>query len=472
MHSRYLAILLAFVIAFAFNSESTSQTTDEPATGPLRLCKENPRYFTDDSGQAIFLTGSHHWYNLVDMGPTDPPPKLDYTAYLDWMSELNHNFMRMWAWELVTWKISGNAADIRNKNTLYYISPFLWQRTGPGKALDGKPKFNLDKFNPAYFERMRSRVIEARDRGIYVSVMLFEGYGLQRIKDSLKSHPFHKENNINGINGDKNGDGLGVEIHELVNPDILAIQKKYIKKVIDTVNDLDNVLYEISNENHPESTPFQYAMIDFIHDYEKSKAKQHPVGMTFQFKGGSNQDLYNSPADWISPNPDGGYRDNPPANKGGKVIITDTDHLWGIGGNQAWLWKSVCRGLNPIFMDRYDGTIIGKKFDPRWESIRKSMGYARRMANRMNFTTMIPHGDLVSTKYCLAEPGVKYLIYLPKGQQVEIDLSNAKGRYTSFWFNPNNRERQRGKEINGGAKQTLTSPFGEVDAVLLIQKSQ
>lgn len=50
-----------------------------------------------------------------------------------------------------------------------------------------------------------------------------------------------------------------------------------------TVNDLDNVFYEISNENHPPSTQWQYHMIRLIHDYERSKAKQHPVGMTFQY---------------------------------------------------------------------------------------------------------------------------------------------------------------------------------------------
>jgi hypothetical protein len=45
--------------------------------GPLRVHPDNPRYFTDGSGQVIYLTGSHTWSNLVDIGPTDPPPKFD-----------------------------------------------------------------------------------------------------------------------------------------------------------------------------------------------------------------------------------------------------------------------------------------------------------------------------------------------------------------------------------------------------------
>ena len=40
-------------------------------------------------------------------------------------------------------------------------TPMPYRRTGPGLALDGQPKFDLDKWDPAYFERVRARV-EAR----------------------------------------------------------------------------------------------------------------------------------------------------------------------------------------------------------------------------------------------------------------------------------------------------------------------
>jgi hypothetical protein len=446
-------------------------STAAEINSPLRICPENPRYFSGADGHAIFLTGSHVWYNLVDMGPTDPPQKFGYTAYLNWMKNYNHNFMRMWAWELIAWNTQNNGPH-RNEHTFFHVQPLPWQRTGPGEALDGKPKFDLTKFNPEYFERLRERVRQAQDEGIYVSVMLFEGWGMQFVDDALKYHPFNRENNINGVHGDQNGDGKGLEIHELVIPEITEIQEEYVKKVIDTINEFDNVLYEISNENHPESTEWQYHMIKFIHDFEKDKPKQHPVGMTFQYKGGSNQTLFDSPADWISPNHEDGYRDNPPAADGKKVILNDTDHLWGIGGNRAWVWKSVCRGMNPIFMDPYDGVVLGKKFDPQWESIRQNLGYARQILERLNVTDMVPHDDLVSSGYCLAAPGSKYLVYLPQGSEVNIDLTGHEGRFRVRWLNPENGERQRGEAISGGKKATLQNPFGEGDAILVLRVQQ
>jgi hypothetical protein len=259
-------------------------------------------------------------------------------------------------------------------------------------------------------------------------------------------------------------------VHELAVSAVTEIQKAYIRKVIDTVNDLDNVLYEISNENHPESSQWQYAMIRYIHEYEKGKPVQHPVGMTFQYKGGANKTLFDSPAEWISPNPEGGYRDNPPANDGKKVIITDTDHLWGIGGNQAWVWKSFTRGLNPIFMDPYDGVVLGNKFDPKFEPIRRSMGYALQFTERMDLNKCKPMNDLSTTGYCLANPPSHYLVYQPdSGESLKLKLKT--GIYRSEWFDPNTGKTVSKKRITvTGQETTFTNPV-DGDAILFVYGS-
>jgi len=432
--------------------------------GPLGVHPKNSRYFQNRAtGDVVYLTGSHTWSNLVDIGPDDPPGKFDFDACLDWMGKLNHNFIRLWTWELATWNTKAN-----RENKVHTCRPQPWARTGPGKGLDGKPKFDLKKFNPEYFGRLRKRVAAARGRGIYVSVMLFEGWGLQFSQGAWEGHPFNAKNNINGIDGDANKDGKGVEIHTLGNKAVTAIQEAYVRKVIDTVNDLDNVLYEISNENHPASTQWQYHIIRYIKDYEKKKGKQHPVGMTFQYKGGKNEDLFKSPADWVSPNREGGYRDNPPVADGRKVVLNDTDHLWGIGGNQLWVWMSFTRGHNPIFMDPYDGVVLGSKFDPRWDPIRRSLGYTRRYAERMNLADMAPRPGLASTKFCLANPGKEYLVYNPGAKDASVTVQLKTGRYKYEWFNPDNGEVATVGTVELRASgRTFTAPF-KGDSVLYI----
>ncbi len=394
--------------------------------GPLRRHRTNPRYFTDSSGRAILLTGSHTWNNLADMHPQDEPNVFNFDQYLGWLGAYPHNFMRLWAWELTNWDTRGNREKKAKSHTVY---PLPFARTGPGKALDGKPKFDLTRFDESYFQRLRYRVSAAQARGVYTAIMLFEGWGLQFSPRAWEHHPFHPANNVNGINGDLNGDGKGLEIHENREPAITAIQKSYVRKVVETVNEFDNVLYEISNENHPASTEWQVAMIRFIKDVEKTGPKQHPVGMTYQHRGGSNRTLFASPADWISPNREGGYRDAPPAGNGDKVIITDTDHLWGIGGNADWVWKSVMQGLNPIFMDPYDGKVLNHGFGPdRCEPIRKAMGQALRWSRRVDLAAMTPKPELSSSGYCLANPGEEYLVYVPRGKVLKLTM--AKGTYS------------------------------------------
>ena len=449
-------------------------TSLQPASGPLRVSVDNPRYFTDGSGKAIYLTGSHTWANLQDAGASDPPPVFDYPAYLAYLRAHNHNFFRLWSWEQAKW--APWSADAT------WFAPSVYERTGPGNALDGKPRFDLTRFNQAYFDRMRARIVEAGAQGIYVSVMLFDGWSVGRKPGApgnpWSGHPYNANNNVNGVNGDPNGDGDGYEVQTLAISEITALQEAYVRKVIDTVNDLDNVLYEICNESNQGSQEirWQYHMIDLIHEYEASKPKQHPVGMTVPYPNGVNADLFASPAEWISPNEGGGYQTDPPAADGSKVVVVDTDHLWGVGGDRQWLWKSFARGLNTIYMDCYraiycEGVNLN---DPTRLSVIANMGYARMYADRMNLSTMTPRGDLCSTSYCLANPapsGAEYLVYLPSGGSATVDLGGSSGQLRVEWLNPATGGIVEGETVSGGAARSFTAPFGG-DAVLYIYQDQ
>lgn len=443
-----------------------------PARGPLTVMAENPRYFTDGTGRAVLLAGSHTWTNLQDAGRSDPPPPFNYEQYLDFLEAHGHNFFRLWTWECSRWSVQTYEDD-------YWFNPappFL--RTGPGDALDGKPRWDLTQFDERYFERLRRRVEAAGERGMYVAVMLFNGWSVARVKGNRAAgnpwngHPFNAANNINGVDGDLNDDQSGRETHELADTTVLRIQRAYVQKVVDTLNDLDNVLYEISNESHLEATEWQYYMIDLIKEYEATKPKQHPVGMTVEFPAGDNEELFQSNADWISPN----RYANPPVATGQKVIITDTDHIWGIGGSRQWVWKSFTRGLNPIFMDGYDGSgyaFGGGGFeldDPRWVSLRRNLGYVRYYAQRLALARTEPVPALCSTGYCLAVGASELsaiLVYSPDGGPFDVDLSQTEADFAIEWFDPADGSVIEGAVVPGGKRNTMTPPF-KGDAVLLL----
>lgn len=472
-----LGVLIA-ASATAQSSRPPSRPGATVATGPLRVHPDNPRYFTDgrklpdESLKAIYVTGSHTWNNLVDMSRKDPPEAFDFDAYIDFLERHGHNFIRLWTWDSAVWDTRANGG--LGKDFVHNAGPLPWVRTGPGAALDGKPRFDLTTFNPAYFDRLRVRVEAAGRRGIYVSVMLFEGWGLMHGNRgraapagwAWRSHPFHPDNNVNGLRIEGSDEVVG-QVHRLGNRAVNDLQAEYIRKVVDTVNGFDNVLYEVINEGGQKA--WDWWVVQVIRDHQRTKARQHLVGITAH---GAERlpSMLSSPADWISPGRADGYAEDPPAwtHEHKKVSLLDTDHVWGVGGTVDWVWKSFLRGHNPIFMDPYDGSVLGTPGDEKWEPIRTAMGRTRRLAERIGLAAMRPANEIASTTYCLARPGKAYLIYLPQGGTVNVDLSGAKGNFAVEWLDPVSDETFAGEPVSGGGQRALEAP-AEGAAVLYLK---
>lgn len=467
------------------------------ATGPLRVHPGNPRYFTDGTNQsdgslrAVYLTGSHTWNSIQDMGVVQPPPPFDFESFLDFLTKHGHNFVRLWRFELSHW-----TGWNEKQAPLRFAAQHPWKRTGPGTARDGLPKFDFAQWDEVHFERLRSRVQAAQRRGIYVSIMLFEGWCLRINPSAWPGHLMNAANNVNGIDGDPNADGKGLEAQMLKVPAITELQEAYIRKVVDTLNEFDNVLYEISNESlfHPDILAWQREMVRYVNEYQVRKPRQHPVGMT-NLVGGNSKDkvasnvaLFASATTWVSPGltawgPTDPYSINPPATSGKKVEILDTDHTWNNActtrtsqqrADHAWVWKSFLRGYNPIYMDPLDLTqpdgVLTYAKDNACAIVlaRPAMGHTRAYAERMNLAAMTPRNELSSTQYCLANPGSEYLVYLPDGGEVTVDVSAAKSALTVEWFDPRTAEKRAGEDVAGGAKRLFQAPF-KGDAVLYLR---
>jgi hypothetical protein len=440
--------------------------------GPLRVSAVNPRYFTDDTGKACYLAGSHTWAVMQDMWLEGAPRKqMDYDGFLHMLSDHSHNVLRFWSW-----------MQLKNANwsetaTLFDPQPFV--RSGPGLANDGLPRFDLARWNDDYFARLRERVEQAGRKSIYVAVMLFEAWAIkwaQPTTDPWPYHPMHPANNINDITDDPVvANGRAWDFYSLRCPQLLHWQKAYVQKVVDTLNDLDNVLFEICNEvpHRPEAMAWQDHMCRFIKEYERGKPKQHPVGITAEGGDQDNAELFATSADWISPS-NGRlfeYRYNPPAADGSKVILTDTDHLWGHGCEIGWIWKSFARGMNVLFMDPWEpipsdmpawvhnNVSLNQRHYYLWDAVRRNLGYTRRFAQRMNLNGCAPHNALCTSSYCLATPGQEYLCFFPNGGHEGLDLWDAPGQFAVEWFNPATGEASNGEAITGNRRHALAAPF-------------
>jgi len=444
-------------------------------TSTLRICPQNPRYFCGADDKAVFLTGSHTWNNLIDMGPKNALVSFDFPAYLDLLTQWNHNFIRLWAWDFLgTW----NPKDD--------VLQFPWKRTGPGLALDGRPKFDLTQFAESYFARLKERVALALAKNIYVSVMLFDSWAnFQREFPPLNRCVFALENNINQLDILQTLDKKFLMGWCTPNfPDFLAIQKAYVEKVVRILNEFDNVLYEISNEPGPFSHDWQEHLTGFIRQVESTLPKKHPIGQTGGMRC-SSEKLHASCADylateyWPIDRNLSGYKTahytwgSAPDDKADRPIFLDTDHLWGIGGDALWAWKSFTRGYNILYMDRWDDQPSGFYHHRDWEgkasqAVRRELGVMLEFSQRIDLTRSAPANHLASTHDCLAVPGKQYVAVATGGA---ISLELPAGQWLLTWHNINTGQSHNPepKKTPGPGTHEFLPPSADPHALLLTQ---
>ena len=432
--------------------------------GVLTVDPTNGRYFRNDSG-IVFLAGFHTWASIQDSWPSLPITPLDFDEYLDALVSYGCNFTK--AWILESAKDWGDSVQ--------YFAPLPWARTGPGTAHDGRPKFDLTQFDADYFTRLRERCIRLGNAGIYVCVQLFQGWHVSKkgfsTGDPWANHPMAASNNINGVDGDTNGDVVGLETRTTTLTATYNIQKAYVAKVIDTLNDLDNVFWEISNEEENSSLTWQRALVDYIQTYEAGKAKQHLVGMTVCWPSGDNQDLYDTTTiDWLSPGGDF----VPETASAAKISAFDTDHVGGLTSEYKWILRALAQGHGGTwYMDEWAGETYGNdtRSNATYQKIRSILGYALDYANRIDLANATPQPSLASTGYCLAKTTgtAQILAYQDGSGSFTVNLTGISGTFSLEWLRTANGTTQAGSNVSGGATRTLTPPWAGEDVLAFLE---
>ncbi len=455
-------------------------------TGLLRVSGVNPRYLVsaDDTNKAVYLTGFHFWDNAIDAGDNDPPEVFPYSAYLDSMSGYGHNFIRLWA----GWHNTNKVVEYGGN---FWFGQNPYRRTGPGNANDGKLKFDLTSFDDTFFARMRTRCDLARQRGMYVAVQMFNGWVTNSPSHGFSAsnpwatHPYNVANNINAVDGDSDNDGSGEETQR--SPygggggiqSIWNIQVAYMKRMIDELNDLDNIIWETSNEAEDmDGTNEHYAwsrlVIDTIHAYERRKPKQHLVWYTGDW-GIDIDSQFTGPAACIAPGGNPGlipWDDAPPDSGGRRVVIQDTDHTFGmLNVNGVPLaWKNFTSGQDGIVLqdNGFGCWYIWACDDPLWPPFKRAMGQTALLASTADLLHMTPQPNRSSTSNDVlfgAATG-EVIVYQQTGN-ITVDLTGIPDSLNVTWYDPDEFITTPGAKTAGGASRTFTPPNARYDVLYL-----
>jgi hypothetical protein len=81
-----------------------------------------------------------------------------------------------------------------------------------------------------------------------------------------------------------------------------------------------------------------------------------------------------------------------------------------------------------------------------------------------------PIPEKASTGYCLTDNKTTFVVYLPEGGDVTLDMTAVTGSFSVEWFLPIlNRTIATGQSFPGKGYRAFTAPFSG-DAVLILTK--
>ena len=385
----------------------------------LLLHNAGSLYFTASDGKAVFLEGDNTWTNNISFANDG---NFNFGQYLDYIqNSAGANYVRYWMWAGTSYpgqNPGGPSGQAR-------LQPFAQLSNG---------KWDLSRFNQAYFDHVASDVDAAAAKGMYVSVMAFFDYDPNNY--GWSTSVWNGNNNVNGTT-------TSYVNAEQSDPTTLKYQEAYLAKLLDTLGHKSNVLYEIANEpqNSQSTTNWENTLVNFIKSYQQAHGLlAQPVGLSANYPEGDqsriNTMINATNADWVSPNgQDGEYRDSSPDATGNKVDILDTDHVFGQGGDANWVWRQFTRGAGGVnIMDSFDYSGLPGLF-PSTGAFAASNASTRlgekeiaAVLKQVDITTMKPRDGIASSGYALVDASRgEYVVLDQWDGSVTVDLGGSAG---------------------------------------------
>lgn len=408
---------------------------------PLSLHPENPHYFLFRGKPAILLTAGEHYGAVVNLD-------FDYVSYLDELCRMGFNLTRLFPGTYVEYKefanIEGNSLAPEPGR---FICP--WEISSSPGAWDGGYKYDLDRWNPAYFDRLRDFCQQASDRGIVIEISLFSPFYDDKVWQIC---PYNAVNNINGV-----GHISREQAYTMGHPDTLACQESVVANIVAELNDFDNIYYEICNEPYwgAVEDAWQERITECIVRTEKELGNRHLIGINVlngfeviekPWKSVSIYNFHYSDDKAILAN----YHLNKPIGCNETGVRAWNDDFY---RKEAWLnilaGGGIYNHLDMTFSVGHEkGTLSYSKVQPAGGSaqLRGQLKILKDFIHDFDFIRMKPAGTVVKKFFgvndfrwvALGEPGETYAIYFVVDIMNGVGLDVPPNRYKAEWVNPGN----------------------------------
>jgi hypothetical protein len=439
------------IFAIAIVILTASCSTDRP----IGKHPDNPHYFIFRGKPVVLITTDQHYGAVINLD-------FDYIPFLDRLQEYGLNLTRIYPGGYVEMKDQYTKGNPLGPSPDHYILPWKKSATEGADPHLGKYKYDLDKWDPEYFKRLKDFVYQASVRNIIVEIAFFNGM----YDDRWMAQPLYHTNNIQGI-----GTGAFKLFTTLTDKKLAGYQIEYVKKIASELYRFDNLIYDISDEpemQHRESFQWNSALLDALvsvdhyrHIYGETANSASP-----DFTGDKRTSWI--PTEYISPMEktlDSDYSDNKPI-----VDVETAYYSYWYGANpvaesRAESWYGMVGGLAGFIQLNSDFSTFNPsgKGTSTQDTILPQMKVLMSFMNSLEFIRMEKFTgfrvtDSLAFARGIAEPGKQYAIYIfhgsrkwedwpqgPTASRFNVDMNWFRdivtvtvppGKYKVEWINP------------------------------------
>ncbi len=466
-------VLLGRIILLCLSAFAAGVVAATAAEPPISLHPENPHYLLWRGKPTVLITSGEHYGAVLNLD-------FDYVKYLDELKACGLNqtrtFSGVYCEHEKSFKITGNPLAPAPGRL---ICPFA-RSDQPGYARGGN-KFDLTKWDEAYFERLRDFVSQAGKRGIVVELVLFCPF----YEDSLwEISPMNARNNVNGI-----GTMPRTEVYTLKHADMVAVHEAVTRKIVAELRDFDNLYYEVCNEPYfgGVTQEWQDRIIATIVEAEKDFPHKHLIA----------QNIANRTKKIVDPNPAVSifnfHYAYPPVAVAenyhlNKVIANDETGFRGSADltyrSEGWDFiiagGAIYSNLDYSFTPAHpDGTAVPNAPGGGGRTLRRQLKILKDFIEGFDFVRMRPANEVLRGKLpgkvtvrVLAEPGKQYAVYVLGDGLDTLQIDLPAGAYRVQWVNTKTGAVDKEESIDhpGGTRQLAAAKYTEDVALRIVAR--
>jgi hypothetical protein len=461
-----------------------TRATRQPAGTPIALHPDNPHYFQWRGRPTILISSAEHYGAVMNLD-------FDFRRYLDTLAADGMNYTRIFSGAYVepegAFKIARNTLAPGSGR---FIAP--WARSSQPGYANGGNKFDLTRWDDAYFTRLRDFIAYAALKNVIVEVTLF----CPMYEDmQWKLSPMNVVNNVNGV-----GTGTRTAVYTLDSDrGLLAVQVALTRKIVTELNGFDNVFFEICNEPYfgGVTLPWQYRIADTIVETERDLPAKHLIAQNIANKSASIASPhpavsifnfhYASPPDAVAAN----YALN-------KVIGDDETGFRGIQDTpyriEAWEFILAGGGLYnnldySFAAGHEDGTFDYPSSQPGGggRALRRQLRILSEFIHGFDFLRMSPNDSIVTggvppegTARALVAQGEAAAIYVRNpsassagsGAPTALRIELAGGVWQAEWVDTKLGDVVHVTRVDGGGIRTVEAPPYDTDIALRLKRTK